>query len=163
EENPDSDRQQTSYENESHIIDDVVDEPKGISDLGNEEIIDSDHRHNVQPEEPLKKREASDDDFEKRSEPTTEHKTKQKKKKKNRRHSKQLQTKATHFKQTHSNVDEKPVHIPYHLLNDKKETNNHDRLWVRKQQELLNKTFSYFNVDASVVNATQGPSVTRFE
>src|SRR5699024_2437649 len=29
--------------------------------------------------------------------------------------------------------------------------------------ELLEKTLSYFNVDASVVNATQGPSVTRFE
>ncbi|HLR02411.1 MAG TPA: DNA translocase FtsK [Virgibacillus sp.] len=197
EENPDSDRQQTSYENESHIIDDVVDEPVGISDFGNEEIIDSDHGDNVQPEEPLKKRVESDDAFEQRSGPTTESRSRQKKNHKNqkrtgnkqrikgeepvpfnvmmshndkqhmkqndRRHSKQLQTKATHFKQTHSNVDEKPVHIPYHLLNDKKETNNHDRLWVRKQQELLNKTFSYFNVDASVVNATQGPSVTRFE
>ncbi|HLQ71963.1 MAG TPA: DNA translocase FtsK [Bacillota bacterium] len=56
-----------------------------------------------------------------------------------------------------------PGHIPYHLLNDKKEDNGQDRLWVRNQQELLEKTLSYFNVDASVVNAVQGPSVTRFE
>src|SRR5699024_630771 len=55
------------------------------------------------------------------------------------------------------------VHITYHLLNDKMDNSSHDRLWVKNQQELLEKTLSYFNVDASVVNATQGPSVTRFE
>lgn len=35
--------------------------------------------------------------------------------------------------------------------------------WVMQQEELLNQTLENFNVGASVVNVTQGPSVTRFE
>lgn len=58
---------------------------------------------------------------------------------------------------------EHTVHMPYHLLNDKVDINSQDRPWVRNQQELLEKTFSHFNVDARVVHATKGPSVTRFE
>jgi DNA segregation ATPase FtsK/SpoIIIE, S-DNA-T family len=38
-----------------------------------------------------------------------------------------------------------------------------DSEWVMKQEELLNQTLENFNVGASVVNVTQGPSVTRFE
>ncbi|KAA9027624.1 DNA translocase FtsK [Niallia endozanthoxylica] len=35
--------------------------------------------------------------------------------------------------------------------------------WIDDQKELLNTTLKNFNVGASVVNVTQGPSVTRFE
>ncbi|WP_188456505.1 DNA translocase FtsK [Virgibacillus oceani] len=53
--------------------------------------------------------------------------------------------------------------IPFHLLNDPAPENNQDKLWITNQQELLEKTLKYFNVRAKVVNATQGPAVTRFE
>lgn len=53
--------------------------------------------------------------------------------------------------------------IPYHLLNDPVESSSEDRLWVQSQQELLERTLMHFNVEAKVVKATQGPSVTRFE
>lgn len=35
--------------------------------------------------------------------------------------------------------------------------------WFIEQKELLNSTLKNFNVNANVVNVTQGPSVTRFE
>lgn len=38
-----------------------------------------------------------------------------------------------------------------------------DNDWIFYQQDLLNQTLQNFNVGASVVNVTQGPSVTRFE
>ncbi|MBM7653203.1 S-DNA-T family DNA segregation ATPase FtsK/SpoIIIE [Neobacillus cucumis] len=38
-----------------------------------------------------------------------------------------------------------------------------DTEWIDEQKELLNQTLKNFNVGASVVNVTQGPSVTRFE
>ena len=38
-----------------------------------------------------------------------------------------------------------------------------DHEWLQGQEELLNQTLQNFNVGASVVNVTQGPSVTRFE
>ncbi|WP_253701293.1 DNA translocase FtsK [Bacillus sp. FJAT-29814] len=38
-----------------------------------------------------------------------------------------------------------------------------DMEWLHYQEELLNQTLVNFNVGASVVNLTQGPSVTRFE
>ncbi|WHY76489.1 DNA translocase FtsK [Neobacillus sp. WH10] len=38
-----------------------------------------------------------------------------------------------------------------------------DQDWLQEQEELLNQTLQNFNVGASVVNVTQGPSVTRFE
>src|SRR5690625_287616 len=53
--------------------------------------------------------------------------------------------------------------VPYHLLNDPEQATNADKLWVQNQQELLENTLKHFNVGAKVVNATQGPSVTRFE
>ncbi len=53
--------------------------------------------------------------------------------------------------------------IPYHLLNDPVPRDNDDRIWVEQQQELLEETLKHFNVRAKVVNATQGPAVTRFE
>lgn len=53
--------------------------------------------------------------------------------------------------------------VPLHLLNDPVHKNSEDLEWVEEQKELLEKTLSHFNVNAKVVNATQGPSVTRFE
>ncbi|WP_088050900.1 DNA translocase FtsK [Virgibacillus dakarensis] len=53
--------------------------------------------------------------------------------------------------------------IPYYLLADPEPKNSQDQLWVTNQQELLEQTLKYFHVKARVVNATQGPSVTRFE
>ncbi|MBP2259094.1 DNA translocase FtsK [Virgibacillus alimentarius] len=53
--------------------------------------------------------------------------------------------------------------FPNHLLNDPEQKSNSDRAWVSHQQELLEETLKHFNVRAKVVNATQGPSVTRFE
>ncbi|PAV30121.1 DNA translocase FtsK [Virgibacillus profundi] len=53
--------------------------------------------------------------------------------------------------------------IPFHLLNDPVQKTNEDHLWVKQQQRLLEETLKHFNVRARVVNATQGPSVTRFE
>ncbi|GLF90172.1 DNA translocase SftA [Bacillus safensis] len=38
-----------------------------------------------------------------------------------------------------------------------------DGAWVKERAELLNATLKNFNVRASVVHVTQGPSVTRFE
>ncbi|CAH2716988.1 hypothetical protein BACCIP111895_04176 [Neobacillus rhizosphaerae] len=38
-----------------------------------------------------------------------------------------------------------------------------DTKWLLEQEELLNLTLQNFNVGASVVHVTQGPSVTRFE
>lgn len=61
-------------------------------------------------------------------------------------------------------VPEQPnKQLPYHLLNDPEQKSNDDQLWVSSQQELLEETLKHFNVRAKVVNATQGPSVTRFE
>src|SRR5699024_6745611 len=53
--------------------------------------------------------------------------------------------------------------FPNHLLNDPEQKSNSDRAWVSHQQELLEETLKHFNVRAKVFNATQGPSVTRFE
>ncbi|WP_343271722.1 DNA translocase FtsK [Lentibacillus songyuanensis] len=53
--------------------------------------------------------------------------------------------------------------IPDYLLNDPEPKDSQDQLWVYNQQELLEQTLKHFHVKAKVVNATQGPSVTRFE
>ena len=53
--------------------------------------------------------------------------------------------------------------FPSHLLNDPEAKTNADVLWVKEQQRLLEETLKHFNVKAKVVNATQGPSITRFE
>lgn len=60
-------------------------------------------------------------------------------------------------------TQQQSVSMPYHLLNDPEPKNDDDQLWVSKQQELLEQTLKHFNVRAKVVNATRGPSVTRFE
>ncbi|MBW7650010.1 DNA translocase FtsK [Anoxybacillus sp. ST4] len=38
-----------------------------------------------------------------------------------------------------------------------------DETWLKEQAERLNETFKNFNVGATVVHVTQGPTVTRFE
>ncbi|RLQ97901.1 DNA translocase FtsK [Falsibacillus albus] len=38
-----------------------------------------------------------------------------------------------------------------------------NQTWLYEQSELLNQTLANFNVQAQVVNVTQGPAVTRFE
>ncbi|MFD1038171.1 DNA translocase FtsK [Virgibacillus byunsanensis] len=71
---------------------------------------------------------------------------------------------STYSKEQEYHSKEEGLHsIPYYLLNDPVSNNEQDQLWVRNQQELLEKTLKHFNVRATVVNTTQGPSVTRFE
>ena len=55
--------------------------------------------------------------------------------------------------------------IPLHLLNDREDTNNEESNsnWLQEQSEILEETLRHFNVGASVVNVTQGPTVTSFE
>ncbi|WP_042146444.1 DNA translocase FtsK [Paucisalibacillus sp. EB02] len=53
--------------------------------------------------------------------------------------------------------------IPLHLLNDPIVKSNLNDQWILEQQELLEQTLKHFHVRARVVNATQGPAVTRFE
>src|SRR5690625_3429878 len=62
-------------------------------------------------------------------------------------------------------IEDRPQNeaFPSHLLNDPEVKTNEDVLWVEEQQRLLEETLKHFNVKAKVVNATQGPSVTRFE
>jgi S-DNA-T family DNA segregation ATPase FtsK/SpoIIIE len=49
------------------------------------------------------------------------------------------------------------------LLNPPVERQENDEQWLNEQRELLNQTFESFNVGATVVHVTQGPTVTRFE
>ncbi|RDI44313.1 DNA translocase FtsK [Falsibacillus pallidus] len=51
---------------------------------------------------------------------------------------------------------------PYEYLNPPVDEEPSDD-WLRQQSELLNETLANFNVQAQVVNVTQGPAVTRFE
>src|SRR5699024_3856247 len=53
--------------------------------------------------------------------------------------------------------------VPEYLLNDHGNESMVDEDWLIEQQILLEDTFTHFNIDATVVNVTQGPSVTRFE
>lgn len=53
--------------------------------------------------------------------------------------------------------------MPLHLLDDSSDIDQTDVDWILSQQNLLEETLKHFNVEAKVVNATQGPSVTRFE
>lgn len=53
--------------------------------------------------------------------------------------------------------------IPLYLLNDTEAHGGADEQWIKNQQMLLEQTLKHFHVAARVVNATQGPAVTRFE
>jgi DNA segregation ATPase FtsK/SpoIIIE, S-DNA-T family len=52
---------------------------------------------------------------------------------------------------------------PLHFLTVPQVDLINDENWIEHQRELLNSTLLNFSVKASVVNVTQGPSVTRFE
>lgn len=71
----------------------------------------------------------------------------------------------THIQQSKSFFDAERVDysIPMHLLDDPIKKDETDKDWIMEQRHLLEETFLHFNVDAAVVNVTQGPSVTRFE
>ncbi len=62
-------------------------------------------------------------------------------------------------------MEPKEASIPLHLLNDSKESNTEDsdEAWLQEQSDILEETLRKFNVGASVVNVTQGPTVTSFE
>lgn len=60
-------------------------------------------------------------------------------------------------------VESNHTTIPLHLLNDPIIKSNLNDQWILEQQELLEQTLKHFHVRARVVNATQGPAVTRFE
>ncbi|HLR59418.1 MAG TPA: DNA translocase FtsK [Pseudogracilibacillus sp.] len=56
------------------------------------------------------------------------------------------------------------VPVPMHLLNDREENNDESSSnWLQEQSDILKETLNHFNVGASVVNVTQGPTVTSFE
>ncbi|WP_440896132.1 DNA translocase FtsK [Amphibacillus sp. Q70] len=50
-----------------------------------------------------------------------------------------------------------------HLLNDLAGAVKQDQAWIEEQSVKLTDTLAQFNVKARVVNAMQGPTVTRFE
>src|SRR5690625_1179174 len=62
-------------------------------------------------------------------------------------------------------IEDRPKNeaFPSHLLNDAEVKTNEDVLWGEEQQKLLEEAVKHFNVKARGVNATKGPSVTRFE
>ena len=66
-------------------------------------------------------------------------------------------------KQTDSEMHDVTHSVPDYLLNDPDQSANSDDDWVIEQQILLEDTFNHFNIQATVVNVTQGPAVTRFE
>lgn len=55
------------------------------------------------------------------------------------------------------------VEVPNYLLNDPIELEEDDSEWIEEQQMLLAQTLKHFNIDAKIVQVTQGPSVTRIE
>src|SRR5699024_12790755 len=62
-------------------------------------------------------------------------------------------------------VEDTPLEpdVPEYLLNDHGNESMIDEDWLIEQQILLEETFTHFNIDETVVNVTQGPSVTRIE
>ena len=75
----------------------------------------------------------------------------------------ELLQKLEHEAQMLEETEESEASIPFHLLDDPELEDNDDAAWIVQQQELLEQTLEHFNVAAKVVNATEGPSVTRFE
>ncbi|UOQ86327.1 DNA translocase FtsK [Gracilibacillus salinarum] len=71
-----------------------------------------------------------------------------------------VQEASNHVEQSHSDIRRS---VPFHLLNDVEEVTHNHESWVEEQSQKLQTTLRYFNIKANVVDATQGPSVTRFE
>ncbi|GER72264.1 DNA translocase SftA [Weizmannia acidilactici] len=61
------------------------------------------------------------------------------------------------------NGREKPYAFPPLSLLDPPVKQTRDAEWINEQSETLDRALENFNVRAKVVNASQGPSVTRFE
>ena len=77
---------------------------------------------------------------------------------------KNIEKKTTYVqKELKSMGEEYRTSFPYHLLDEPKKQSNQNDEWVEEQKKLLAQTLKHFNVQATVVRATQGPSVTRFE
>lgn len=74
-----------------------------------------------------------------------------------------MMTPADYRKLAKRESSKKAYKVPYHLLNDPVAKSTEDEQWVIEQIEILERTLKHFNVDAKVVHATQGPTVTRFE
>lgn len=72
---------------------------------------------------------------------------------------------AEKIKQTRLSTNDEAVDkdIPLHLLDDLDDDEQTDESWIQEQRYLLEETLRHFNVEAEVVHATKGPSVTRFE
>ncbi|MBU5593700.1 DNA translocase FtsK [Amphibacillus sp. MSJ-3] len=68
------------------------------------------------------------------------------------------------YREKRQQVIEQKDHLPsLHLLNDLSSTVQQDQAWIEEQSKKLTETLAEFNVKAHVVNAMQGPTVTRFE
>src|SRR5699024_12427379 len=65
----------------------------------------------------------------------------------------QSETEDEHGKALESDID---LDIPNYLLNDPTEPDGDDATWLKEQQSLLEQTLSHFNVNAKIVNVTQG-------
>ncbi|TLS39076.1 DNA translocase FtsK [Pseudalkalibacillus caeni] len=52
---------------------------------------------------------------------------------------------------------------PIHLLDVPEKEEEDDSQWLEEQKQLLELTLKNFNVQATVIGATKGPTVTRFE
>ncbi|MBB6513666.1 S-DNA-T family DNA segregation ATPase FtsK/SpoIIIE [Gracilibacillus halotolerans] len=53
--------------------------------------------------------------------------------------------------------------IPLFLLEDQPSTDPQHSSWMQEQTEILQQTFDHFRINAKVIDAKQGPTVTRFE
>src|SRR5699024_5923151 len=81
----------------------------------------------------------------------------------NTRAENEVLNKTEHTTKISDETEDSEQSIPYHLLDDPELEDSDDADWIIQQQELLEQTLEHFNVAAKVVNATEGPSVTRFE
>ncbi|ARK31753.1 DNA translocase FtsK [Halalkalibacter krulwichiae] len=66
-------------------------------------------------------------------------------------------------KSTTVESESKYLYPSIQLLNYPETEEQDDSAWLKEQGELLEETLQSFHVDAKVVHATKGPSVTRFE
>lgn len=53
--------------------------------------------------------------------------------------------------------------VPLHLLEDEPISNQRKSNWIQEQTKILQQTFDQFRINAKVIDAKQGPTVTRFE
>src|SRR5699024_8013159 len=73
------------------------------------------------------------------------------------------QEKKTVIQKGHRDVQQENYNVPIDLLDEPPPKSTANHLWIKEQQSLLDQTLKHFRVRANVVQATQGPAVTRFE